>query len=201
MTHGFAWDSGFTLMFPNGISAETDTTKRTLSQMRSVFADKQAVQTALESGDPIIYEFYELGAPEHPGDLAFGTSIVYPGRIGGEYYMTKGHFHTILDTAEVYYTLSGEGFMLTESPEGDVKLQRLSPSTAVYVPKRWAHRSINIGSVPLVTFFVFRGDAGHDYGTIETMGYRKLVMEGKDGQPVMVDNPRWSWENSRRSTV
>lgn len=50
----------------------------------------------------LVYEFYELGAPEHPGDIAFGTSIVYPGTVGGEYFMTNGHFHTILETAEVY---------------------------------------------------------------------------------------------------
>ena len=42
-----------------------------------------------------------------------------------------------------------------------------------------------------MTFFVFRADAGHDYGTIETKGYRKLVLEGEDGKPVMVDNPKW----------
>jgi glucose-6-phosphate isomerase len=42
--------------------------------------------------------------------------------------MTKGHFHTILETAEVYYTLSGEGFMLLENPEGDSSLQALTES-------------------------------------------------------------------------
>ena len=82
--------------------------------------------------------------------------------------------------------------MLTESPEGDVVLQPLRPGTAVYVPKRYAHRSVNTGTAPLVTFFVFRGDAGHDYGTIETKGYRKLVVEGPGGKPAMIDNPRWA---------
>ena len=37
----------------------------------------------------------------------------------------------------------------------------------------------------------FRGDAGHDYGTIETKGYRKLIVEGKDGKPEIIDNPKW----------
>lgn len=193
MVHKFDWETGFTLDFSpdKGISSASTATKRTLSQMRGAFADEAAVKKALESGDPVIYEFYELGAPEHPGDLAFGTSTVYPGKVGSEYYMTKGHFHTVLDTAEVYYTLSGEGFMLTEDPQGNVKLHRLSPGEAVYVPKRWAHRSVNTGTSPLITFFVFRGDAGHDYGTIETKGYRNLVIEGENGLPVMVDNPKW----------
>jgi len=190
----FNWDRGFLLDFSlaNGMSEGARSSKRKLSQIQSMFADEQAAKKAAQDEDPLVYEFYELGAPEHPGDLAFGTSIVYPGKVGREYFMTKGHFHTILDTAEVYYVLSGKGFMLTESPEGDIALHALEPGKALYVPKRYAHRSINSGTVPLVTFFVFRGDAGHDYGTIETRGYRKLVVEGDDGTPQMIDNPKWS---------
>ena len=29
------------------------------------------------------------------------------------------------------------------------------------------HHTVNTGSVPLVTYFVFRSDAGQDYGSIE----------------------------------
>lgn len=159
--------------------------------MQDMYADTEAARAMVEKDDPVVYEFYELGTPETPGDLAFGTSICYPGKVANEYFMTKGHFHTILDTAEVYYTLSGKGYMLTESPEGDVQVHALEPGKAVYVPKRYAHRSINVGDVPLVTFYVFRGDAGHDYGTIETKGYRKLIVEGADGKPEVVDNPKW----------
>jgi glucose-6-phosphate isomerase len=187
------WERGFTLDFAlqGGLSQKAVSTKRRLSQMRGMFADTAAYEKTLQAGDPLIYEFYELGAPERPGDLAFGSSITYPGKLGNEYYMTKGHFHTILETAEVYYTLSGEGFMLLENPEGDTSLQPLSPGNALYVPPRYAHRTINTGAVPLVTFFVFRGDAGHNYGAIETKGYRKLVIEGAGGKPQMIDNPKW----------
>lgn len=189
---GFEWNRGFILDFAlgNGMSGTAKSTKRMLSQMKDMYADTAAAEAMLKQSDPLVYEFYELGAPEDAGDLAFGTSITYPGKVGNEYFMTKGHFHTILETAEVYYCLSGEGFMLTESPEGDVVLHALTPGKAVYVPKRYAHRSINTGVSPLVTFFAFRGDAGHDYGTIETKGYRKLVVE-EDGKPVMIDNPKW----------
>ena len=109
--------------------------------------------------------------------LQFGTTKLYPGKVGDEYYMTKGHFHTILDTSEVYYCLSGQGGMLMETPEGEVDWKEMKPGDALYVPGRWAHRSVNTGSEPLVMFFVYRGDAGHDYGTIETKGYRKLLVE------------------------
>jgi glucose-6-phosphate isomerase len=137
----------------------------------------------------LVYEFYELGLPETAGDLLFGTSFIYPGKVGNEYFMTKGHFHTILDTAEVYYCLSGAGYMLMENPEGDWDAQKMNPGKAVYVPKRYAYRSINTGSTPLIIFFVFRADAGHDYGTIETKGYRKLIVE-KNGKPEIIGNPK-----------
>ena len=189
----YNWSQGFTIGFDlaTGMSDEKVTTKRYLSQMKGMFADDAAYEAALEGGDPVVYEFHEMGAPEHAGDLAFGISITYPGKVGEEYYMTKGHFHTILETAEVYYCLEGRGYMLLENPEGDWSAQELSPGKMVYVPKRYAHRSINIDPVaPLRTFFVFRGDAGHDYGTIETKGYRQLIVE-KNGKAECVPNPKW----------
>ena len=42
-----------------------------------------------------------------------------------------------------------------------------------------------------MTFYAFRGDAGHDYATIETRGFRKLILMGADGKPEIVDNPKW----------
>ena len=136
-------------------------------------------------------KFYDMGVPESAGDIAFGTSITYPGRVGDEYFMTKGHFHTILDTAETYYCLRGEGYMLMENPEGDWEARELRSGSAVYVPGRYAHRSVNTSPTePLITFFAFRADAGHNYGAIETRGFRKRIVE-RAGLPQIVDNPKW----------
>ena len=188
----FEWETGFLIDFDlkNGQSRKGTPTRRSLSNMNGMYADQAALETMVASSNPLVYEFFELGCPEHPGDVAFGTSITYPGKVGDEYFFTKGHFHTILDTAEVYFCLIGQGFMLIESPEGDTQALPLAPGQAAYVPKRYAHRSINTGSTPLVTFFAFRGDAGHNYGTIETKGFRKIVVE-KNGQPEIIDNPNW----------
>jgi len=188
----FDWKRGFTVDFDlvTGLSKTAKSSQRRVSSMRGMYADDAATERLIAEGDPLVYEFYELGAPETPGDLAFGSSIVYPGKVGDEYFMTKGHFHTILETAEVYYCLQGHGYMLMENPEGDWSAQELTPGKTVYVPPRYAHRSINVGDTPLITFFCFRGDAGHDYGTIETKGYRKLMLD-IDGEPTIADNPKW----------
>jgi glucose-6-phosphate isomerase len=186
------WEQAFTMYFDlnNGISPERKPIQRRLSDMKGMYSDSMSEQLLIKKENPLVYEYYDLGAPEHAGDLAFGTSIVYPGKVGNEFFMTKGHYHTILDTAEVYYCLQGRGYMLMENPEGDWDAKELTPGTAVYVPKRFAHRSINAGNGPLITFFTFRADAGHDYGTIETKGYRKLLIE-KDGKVEIIDNPNW----------
>jgi glucose-6-phosphate isomerase len=176
----------------SGLSKSRKTLVRRLSNMKGMFHDDAALAAAIAKDDRLVYEFFDMGVPESSGDVAYGTSITYPGKVGDEYHMTKGHFHTVLDTAEVYYCLRGHGAMMMESPEGEVEVQELTPGKAVYVPGRFAHRSINLSAdQPLITFFAFPGHAGHDYGSIETKGFRKLVVE-RDGKPALIDNPRWS---------
>lgn len=171
-------------------SGKAEPIKRYVSDMAAQFSDSQAAEALAKGENPLLYEFFGLDLPEEPGVLQFGTTVLYPGKVGDEYYMTKGHFHTILDTCEIYYCLSGRGMMLMETPEGEVDWKELAPGDALYVPGRWAHRSINTGSEPLVMFFVYRADAGHDYGTIEEKGYRKIVVE-RGGCPAVLDNPKW----------
>jgi glucose-6-phosphate isomerase len=159
--------------------------------MQGQYLDQQAFEALLAEGDKLLYEVYEVRRPEVAGELMLGISIIHPGKVGDEFFMTKGHFHSILDTAEVYYCLRGEGVMVMESSEGDWAVETLRPDGVLYVPPRWAHRSVNTSAgEDLVTFFVYPGNAGHDYGSIEKQGFRKLVVD-RDGKPVIIDNPRW----------
>jgi len=174
-----------------GLSQSATPLKRYLSKMKGMFADETAYAAQLTKEDVLVYEFFDMGVPDSEKEVAYGTSITYPGKVGDEYFMTKGHFHTVLDTAEAYYCLRGHGYMMMENPEGDWEVQELTPGKALYVPGRYAHRSINLSATePLITFFAFPGHAGHDYGTIETKGFRKLVVE-REGKPTIIDNPKW----------
>ncbi len=176
----------------SGLSTKRPALRRQLSQMRGMFYDAPAYAQALASDDALVYEFYDLGIPADPNEVAFGTSITYPGKVGDEYFMTKGHFHTALETAEAYFCLRGHGFVLMENPEGDWEAQELTPGVVVNIPGRYAHRSINVSaSEPFVFYFAVPGHAGHDYGTIETQGFRKLLVD-RGGVPTFIDNPRWS---------
>jgi len=182
----------FDLVFPQALPSKYDNhLVRKLSSMKGQFADEKMYTAQLEKEDLILYEVYDLQRPEEAGELLFGISIVHAGKIGNEYYMTKGHFHTVLETSEIYHCLKGEGLMVMETPEGDWAVDELRPGKILYVPPRWAHRSVNTGSQEdLVTFFVYPANAGHDYGTIETQGFRKLALE-VNGRLQISDNPRW----------
>ncbi|MGD8807527.1 MAG: glucose-6-phosphate isomerase [Chloroflexota bacterium] len=188
----------FSIDLPSGIPTHYDNhLGRRLSAMKGQFLDLEAFDTAVGDGDPILYEVYEISRPAVSGELIHGISILYPGKIGAEYYMTKGHFHTVLDTAEIYYCLQGQGVMVMETPEGDWRVERLLPGAVLYVPPRWAHRSVNTGhEEALISLFAYPGNAGHDYGTIESQGYRKLIVE-TDGQMQIIDNPRWKSPSER----
>lgn len=190
--NNFNWDTSFLVDFDltTGFSNSAQTTKRYLSQMKNMFCDTTTTEKILEQEDPLVYEFYELGCPERAGDLSFGTTILYPGKIGSEYFMTKGHFHTILETAEIYYVLSGEGYMVMEDSRGNSLEKSLAKGNAIYVPRSFAHRTVNTSTIPLVLFYTFAADAGHDYGSIETKGYHKLIVE-KNKKPTVIDNPHW----------
>jgi glucose-6-phosphate isomerase len=165
--------------------------ERFLSALVSMFSDSAAARNLLkEKGDLRVYEVYEKRIPHRDGELQFCSSITHPGQIGGEYFMTKGHFHARRDTAEVYYCLRGRGYMLMELESGEHTLEEMYPGRTVYVPGYYAHRSINTGKEPLISLAVYPGDAGHDYGAIETSGFKHLVME-RGGKPVVIENPRF----------
>lgn len=189
----------FGVNVPDAVLDEYDNhITRTLSSMKGQYFDAETFETMLAEDDRLLYEVYETKRPEIAGELLNGLSVVHPGKVGNEYFMTKGHFHTVLETAEVYYCLKGEGYMVMETPEGDWAVEELRPGRVLYVLPRWAHRSVNTSKdEDLVTFFVYPGDAGHDYGTIEQQGFRKLVVE-ENGQPKIIDNPRWHSPEERQ---
>lgn len=189
---------GFDLAENTFVPSEYDNhIERHLSKMAGQYADEQAYQEQINREDLLLYEVYEIKRPEIEGELLSGISIVHPGKVGNEYFMTKGHFHTVLETAEVYYCLKGHGYMVMETPEGDWAIEELVPGKVLYVLPRWAHRSVNVSlDEDLITFFVYPGNAGHDYGTIEEQGFRKLIVE-KDGRPDFIDNPRWKEPTSQ----
>lgn len=162
-----------------------------LSAMAGYYADQAAFAAHQAAGDPSIYEVYGVVRPAVAGELISGVTCLHAGKVGSEYFMTKGHFHAVLDTGEVYYALSGQGMLVLETPEGEGSVQPFNAGQVIYIPPRWAHRTVNTGATDLRFFWVCPAQAGHDYGTIAQQGLRYLVLD-EAGIPTVQPNPRWS---------
>ncbi len=149
---------------------------RNASAMKGHYTNEDALAKLIkEQNDPLHYEVFEGDIPQEYGHLIYGISKLQPGVVGDECFMTKGHYHTIIETGEIYLCLRGAGYMLMKTQDGQVRAEKMTRGSMVYVPPYWAHRSVNIGDVPLATFYVYPGDAGHNYGDIEKEGFIKRI--------------------------
>lgn len=158
---------------------------RPASVMRGYYKDKAALEKLIaDKGDPMHYETFEKHVPEEYGHLLFCISKIQPGLIGEEFFMTKGHYHTRVNTGEIYFCLQGRGYMVMKTGDGDFNAQPMTKGSVVYVPPYWAHRSVNTGNEPLTMFCVWPGDAGHNYGDIEREGFPKRVFS-RDGRDII----------------
>jgi glucose-6-phosphate isomerase, archaeal len=170
-----------------GELAGAKATERHLADLRGCFADAKAYEAALAAGNPLLYRVASVEPAAGEGDLHYGVGCIMPGKIGDEYYLTKGHLHSWRPAAEFYFGLSGEGVMLLEDEAtGESRMVPLRPHQAVYVPGHTAHRTMNTGSVPLTYLGVYPARAGHDYGVIAQRNFRCVVVE-REGRPVMLE--------------
>lgn len=173
--------------FATGSLSGAPVLKRHLSDLRGSFHDAAAFDAALGECDPLLYTVSSVEPAHGEGQLHYGLGVLYPGKIGDEYFLTKGHYHETREAAEIYIGLRGQGAMLLEHEEtGESALVSLAEGEIVYVPGHTAHRTVNTGSQPLVYLGVYPWNAGHDYGAIAKRNFLKRVID-VDGRAVMVD--------------
>lgn len=157
-------------------------TERRLSDLKGYFVDEKAYQAVTQQDDSLVYQVSSVDQQNGEGDLHYGLGVILPGKVGEEYYFTKGHLHERREAAEVYVGLAGTGRMLLEEMNtGQSKMLPLEKDTVVYVPGYTAHRTINIGTEPLVYLGVYPADAGHEYGPIVERNFHHVVVETSRG--------------------
>jgi len=164
-----------------------------IRDLSGVFADTAAfARLVAERGDDTAYAVDEFRpARVAPQDLIFGTSILEPGRVGDEFFVTRGHIHIKSDRPEIYFCQSGRGVLHMELPSGETRPAEMVPGTVVYVPPYWIHRSVNTGDVPLVTFFAYPSDSGQDYDIIARAGGMRTIIVADGSGWREVENPRY----------
>jgi glucose-6-phosphate isomerase, archaeal len=158
--------------------------ERRLADLRDAYEQEPA------EPDRVAYRVFLVDAPPTNANLICSTTVLEPGDVAGEYFMTKGHFHRVRDRAEVYLGLAGDGRLLMATEDGRWQVEPIRAGTLTYVPGGWAHRSVNVGAEPLVFFAAYVGDAGHDYEAVARRGFPVRVVRGAD-EPSIIENTRY----------
>jgi len=154
------------------------------SDLTGLYEDERAFKALVaEKGNSVAYQVTDFKPSANPGDMIFGVTHMEPGRVGREFYMTRGHIHNRPNRPEMYYGERGRGVMLLESPAGDVRTVEITPRSICYVPPYWIHRSVNVGDEPLVMTFAYPADSGQNYDIIGEAGGMKsrIVTDDKGG--------------------
>jgi glucose-6-phosphate isomerase len=168
-----------------GVIAGAPVIVRHLADLQGVFADAAAYRTELGRGNPLVYRVSSLELGIGQGDLHCALGLLMPGKVGQEYYLTRGHYHAWRAAAEIYLGLKGHGVMLLEQGD-ESRVVPLEPDAIVYVPGDTAHRTINTAEEPLVYLGIYPAAAGHDYRAVADRNFRKLIVE-QQGRPVVLN--------------
>ncbi len=148
-----------------------------LNDLAGVFESKDSLLAM--DGDTMAYKVQAcMPVPEgKSGGLFFGNSTIYPGKVGDEYFMTRGHYHTNADTGEYYWGISGEGALLLMDEYRITRAEIVEPGSLHYIPGNTAHRVANTGLVPLAFNACWPSDAGHNYEEIAAKGFSARLKE------------------------
>jgi glucose-6-phosphate isomerase len=173
---------------------------RTYEKMKDVLMDPSA------PGSEVQYHMVRGGSNQR------NITIWEPGKIGGEYIKTYGHYH-VGDLDETYWVIFGEGIALLQKRAEDASGNPIDneiaeayavfvkPGDHLFIPSSWGHLVVNISD----TYFVTADDSpvnfdeenpvtfpGHaDYEAVKKMrGFCYYIVE-KDGKPTLVKNPKY----------
>ncbi|ABK37086.1 glucose-6-phosphate isomerase [Aeromonas hydrophila] len=156
----------------------------TLADLQGLFVDPHA-EAALPS-ETRLYRVAMLPGHGGEGDLNMGVTYLEAGRVGQEFFMTRGHLHARAEQAEYYFGLCGQGVLLLQDMAGVCRLERVFAGSVHHIPGHVAHRLINTGETQLSALAVWPAVAGHDYGALGARGFDLRVLAGEDGTPRIV---------------
>lgn len=151
-----------------------------LKDLNGIFLDEEA--RGLMDPDTLVYKVQVHQPVDRgtEGGLLFGTTYLMPGKVGSEYFMTQGHFHKIVNRAEYYWGIKGEGALILMDRNRNCKVEKMGKGSLHYIPGDTAHRVVNTGKSILSFGACWPADAGYDYDEIKNKGFGLRVIE-KDG--------------------
>jgi glucose-6-phosphate isomerase len=148
---------------------------KTLGELASLFRDRMMAERM--DASTVVYEIHGCPAEaEGRPRLLYATTVLHPGIVSGEFFMTRGHFHTNPERGEFMMTCEGEGVLLLMDRERNTWSERMEKGSVHDIDGRYAHRVVNTGSESLVFLVVWMSDCGHEYDSIMESGFGKAVV-------------------------
>ena len=148
--------------------------RRTVRDLAGYWLDEEAARA---NADQLLYVtqswFPEPDGTE--GAVLWGNTTLMPGTVGGEYFMTRGHWHLKRTRGEMCITVSGTGLLALMDEGRNTRFERLTPGSSHWISGELAHRTINDGTEPLVFLCSWPADCGHDYEVILREGFSERV--------------------------
>lgn len=159
---------------------------RTVAELAEYFLESSEVSKI--SADQLVYKVQTwLPVKEGTaGGLFFGVSTVMPGKVGREYFMTKGHFHAQSDRGEFYWGVQGQGFLILMNRQRQTWAEQVFPGSLHYIPGETAHRLANVGDEALIVGACWPADAGYNYHEITQNGFSARLLD-LEGRPRLID--------------
>jgi len=158
---------------------------KTLGQLEALFEDREAFRRMPPSSVVYRVQSWSPVSEGTEGGLFWGTTVVEPGTVGCEYFMTHGHFHAKRDRTEFYATVSGDGALLLMDENRRTWMEEMKPGSLHHIPPSTAHRVANTGNDSLRFVACWPSDAGYDYDSIRRLGFSaRLLCIG--GTPTLV---------------
>ncbi len=170
------WEKG--LLLPD---AQVRESIKTIGQLENIFLNEDA-RRAMDQNTVVYRVQAWCPVPEGTEGAQFwGSTVIEPGLVDSEYFMTHGHFHLKRNRTEYYATISGEGALILMDETRRTWMEPMSAGSLHFIPPNTAHRVANIGKVPLRFVACWPSDAGHDYDAVRTLGFgaRLLSVNGK----------------------
>jgi len=157
--------------------------KRFISHLEGYFYFEEKLKREIDGNNKLVYEVFKKNVPLNPGQLQHCITLIYPGTVGGEFFMTKGHYHKNINSAELYLCVKGEGILNLETQGDKTSYIKMNKGVWSYIPPGWAHRMINISDKSTFIFLsTWPGDAGYDYKSILKKGFSNIFVEADNKQ-------------------
>ena len=78
--------------------------KKHFSDLEGLYEDEESFSRMLpEWSEKVVYQVEDHRASEQPGDLIYGTTVMMPGKVGNEFFITRGHQQQKAECAETYF--------------------------------------------------------------------------------------------------